>query len=244
MSNSRDRYPSPPPPSSPGNLVAEYTISLSVVGGVVFLSMVCCLLALIAYKRGSSLSMKDLSEYSSALVTRAPAAAGSGGGGPAASATMSNLAASQRPSTISEDEEDEEAAGGEEESVLTAEDRAMTLAIEAAWADPKPHSPSTPAKPKIIIDDGREFKGEHDPNRKESMDGKLRRKSAARMQEAVRAKQEVRHREERARMLKMGGRPKAADFEGWTHEGGWTDSLRVDFEGSTHKEESKENGKK
>ena len=228
MSNYRGSDPAPPPPSAPGDLKEEYTISLSVFGGVAFVSVLCCVALFIAYRRGSSLTVKDILKSRAA----APAAAGGGGGGGPvirAAGTMSNLAVGSsssngpRPSVISEDGEDEEAgAKEEEEPVLTAEDIALQKAIEAAWADPTPRK-AEPARPAIVIDDGRidgksETGGARNPNRKETMDEKLKRQAAERVQQAVRRKQELQHREERARMLKMGGRPKTSDFEGWTHK--------------------------
>ena len=64
MSNYRGRVPSPPPPDAPANLEDEYTIGLIAVGGIAFLSVVCCVAVAIAYKRGSSLSMKNKSKLS------------------------------------------------------------------------------------------------------------------------------------------------------------------------------------
>merc|ERR1719393_444143 len=97
-------------------------------------------------------------------------------------------------------EEDEEAPQ-EPSKPLTAEEESLNEQIQEAWAKGRPAEPPAPAPAP-----------EPEQKKPETMDEKLQRLAAERVQAQVRGKQA---REMRARYLKQGGRPNAQEFAEW-----------------------------
>jgi len=183
MSNSANGYMPLPPPPAPNN--EELEVAVIAIAAILGASVLLCgaMCFYIHVCRPSIEQAKAEEEAHSALMQSKQ---GTVKGLGAVTPSQPSMAA------INEDEEQDDS------KELSPEDIQISQAIQQAWSEP-PRTEEPPAP---------------EPERKapETMDEKLKRIAAARIQAQIKGKQA---REMRARYLKGGGRPNAADFQHW-----------------------------
>jgi hypothetical protein len=223
MSNSRPRFPAPPPPAPP--IEEELTISVISIGVLSAVSLV--LLIIFLKKMGYC---KRLAEYCDCApddtIPPPPEFSKKAleeedddeekGLGVAGNAPMKNSGI--LGSMIEEGDEEE----GEDDakSELSEGSLAAQRVLEASWANPVEHTEEANLEIGVFntLTQGDLYESSKPPppppddNRRETMDQKLRRLSYEREQAAL----HLQHaREQRAKFMKRGGRPTASDYAEW-----------------------------
>ena len=194
MSNTRARYPSPPPPAPP--FEEELLISVATIAGVCGVSLI-VLLALLLVCRGKPMSRccsKDVPPPPpTTFMTREDQCS-------VIRATDGHLDMAGLRDHLATHGEVSEVSSG---TLLSEGSIAAQKMLVAAWNSPQRNPSDTPpAEPVAATPRGG----------RETMDQRLQQQAAERVQQAARAKMA---REQRARFLKAGGRPTERDHAAW-----------------------------
>jgi len=221
MSNSRGRSPAPPPPAPP----YEEALTISVISMGVLAGVSLVLLFVFLRKMGHCKWLAEYCHCDPDDIPPPPPASkqpleedddeeqgnGLAGNGPM---TNSGILASM----CEEDEEEEDA---KSETELSEGSLAAQRVFEDAWANPVAHTEEGNleigqfdrlSQPAWAVASSQSPPPSDGRKRSETMDQKLRRLSAEREQAAL----HLQHaREQRAKFMKRGGRPSAADYAEW-----------------------------
>mmetsp|Transcript_17447 Transcript_17447/g.41502 ORF Transcript_17447/g.41502 Transcript_17447/m.41502 type:complete len:298 (+) Transcript_17447:107-1000(+) len=225
MSNSRGRNPAPPPPAPPYE--EELTIGVISIGAVAFVSLV--LLCVFLWKMGHCKWLAHYCHCEPDAIPPPPPASkqplaedfddeekGNGFAGPTSNGGI--LA------SMCEEEEEEEDAKSETE--LSEGSLAAQRVFENAWANPVDHTSEGNleigqfdrlSQPEWAVANSKPPPPSDGRKRSETMDQKLRRQSVEREEAALHLKHA---REQRAKFMKRGGRPSAADYAEWNPNSG------------------------
>ena len=221
MSNSRARFPAPPPPAPP--VEEEITISAITIGVLSAVSLV--LLIIFLKKMGYSKKIAEwcecepsdtippeqFADFSKKKLEEADDDLEKGNGVAGESTKNSGMFAQ-----IEEGDEEEGEGEDDAKSELSEGSLAAQRVLEASWAEAE----NRPSDGGVVNlgDQGDLYERSKPPppppddNRRETMDQKLRRMSYEKEQAAL----HLQHaREQRAKFMKRGGRPTAADYAEW-----------------------------
>ena len=221
MSNSRARFPAPPPPAPP--VEEEITISAITIGVLSAVSLV--LLIIFLKKMGYSkkiaewcecepsdtISEKEFAAFDKKKLEEADDDLEKGNGVAGEPTKNSGMFAQ-----IEEGDEEEGEGEDDAKSELSEGSLAAQRVLEASWAEATQRDSGggtvNLGNQGDLYESSKPPPPPPDDNRRETMDQKLRRMSYEKEQAAL----HLQHaREQRAKFMKRGGRPTAADYAEW-----------------------------